>query len=76
VNLWRWYWAFVIVGLIGVPEVIALIRSRRGDTLSEAIWYWCKVTPGRTVWTWNAVHILAAAFLVWLVVHLMTGYWR
>lgn len=74
-NTWRWIWlAWIVFG--AVFEVIALVRSKRGDTLSEAIWYWCRVTPGNTFTTWTALHLLAAFFLLWLFVHLMTGYFR
>jgi hypothetical protein len=76
VNFWRVYWLlFLLVGF-AVPETIALIRSRRGDTLSEAVWHWCQVTPGNTMWTWSALHVFVALFMVWLFVHLMLGYWR
>jgi hypothetical protein len=76
VNWWRFYWAFVIVGLICVPEVVALVRKQRSDTLSEAVWYWCRVTPGNTVWTWTAFHVLVFGFFAWLFIHLMFGFWR
>lgn len=76
INPWHFYW--LLWGLIGflVPETIALVRSRRGDTLSEAVWFWCKVTPGNTVFHWSALHVFAALFMLWLFVHLMFGIWR
>lgn len=75
-NWWRLYWLlFLLVGF-GVPETVALVRSRRDDTLSEAVWHWCQVSPGNTLWTWSALHIFVALFMLWLFVHLMWGYWR
>lgn len=73
---WRLYWlGFLLIGFL-VPEVIALVRKQRGDTLSEAVWYWCKVTPGNTITTWTALHVFVALFMLWLFVHLMLGFWR
>lgn len=73
---WRLYWlAFLLLGFL-VPETIALIRRQRGDTLSEAVWYWCQVTPGNSLTTWTALHVFVALFMVWLFVHLMLGFWR
>ncbi len=75
-NWWRLYWlGFLLVGFL-VPEVVALVRSKPGDTLSEAVWYWCRVTPGNTFTTWTALHVFVALFMLWLFVHLMLGYWR
>lgn len=75
-NYWRLYWLIFLLGGFLVPETVALIRKRPGDTLSEAVWHWCQVTPGNTFTTWTALHVLVAFFMVWLFVHLVLGYWR
>lgn len=76
INPWHVYW--LCWGFIGflVPETIALVRARRGDTLSEAVWFWCKVTPGDSVTHWNALHVFMALFMIWLFVHFCFGVWR
>lgn len=72
---YRWIW----VGWIGtflVLEFTALIRGRSKDTLSDFVWWLCKVTPGRTDWSWTFVHLVVAFFLVWLFFHLAFGFFR
>lgn len=72
----RWYWlGFLLLGFL-LPETIALVRHRPQDTLSEAVWHWCQVTPGNTITHWTALHIFVALFMIWLTVHIVLGIWR
>lgn len=79
-NFWHLYWALYLLGGGAVVETIALIRKKRGDTLSEAVWSWFKVEPGQPVSQWGAVHVLGllifVAIGIWLTVHFFTGDWR
>lgn len=71
----RWYWlAWGVLGF-GVVEGVALATGHSENTLSAAIWHWCRVTPGDSWRTWTALHALMALFMVWLFVHLVLGYW-
>ncbi len=76
-NGWLIFWlAWGAVFVVG--ESIALARTASGDTLSEQVWRWLKVTPGKTPassallrWPTYAV----AGLLVWLTLHLTLGWW-
>lgn len=69
--LWlAWGAAFLIL------EFTALLRGRSKDTLSEFIWWMCKTTPGSTIASWTAVHFLVFLFMIWLLIHLVFGYFR
>lgn len=64
-------WAFAALTV----EIYALARKDRGDTLSEHVWKWFKVSDSRpTVWTW-AWRAPLFVFLVWLTGHLVFGWW-
>lgn len=64
-------WIFWIAMFLLI-EGKALIDKDRGDTLSEHVWKWFRVR-GRTK-TWVARRYALAAFLVWLTLHLTTGW--
>lgn len=71
----RWYWAaWILVGFLA-PEMWALLSGRPENTLSDTVWHWCDVTPGKTVWTWSILHLLLAFFLVWLFGHMVFRWW-
>lgn len=65
-----WGFAFVI------GEGIALVRDSKGDTLSEQVWRWLKVTPGKRV-TSAALYRFPVWFvgvlLIWLFFHFEFG---
>lgn len=75
-----WTLAWIAWGLMfAVIEGMALVNSRRGDTLSEHAWAWLGyATTGRAAlrqpsgWT-RLRRFLLLAGLTWLVVHLLTG---
>lgn len=72
--MWSAIW-IIWMATFGVVEGIALIRPGRGDTLSENVWRWFKTGPGHTVgigWGWRAFAL--GAFLVWLALHLVFGW--
>lgn len=82
-NSWDdWAW---LAGLafLGALEVVTLVRSVRGDTLSEHVWMWLGVRLQRDPrWpdkTPNAktklARIAVLGFLAWLIVHFATGGW-
>ena len=77
-----WFWWFIICFPVGflIPEVIALIRKRTGDTLSGAVWQLEKFQPGQPVSQWTAFHWLfgcmLAVLFVWLFMHFTEGWWR
>jgi type II secretory pathway component PulF len=72
----RIYWAcWLLIGFC-VPEFFALITRRSNSTLSGFVWFLCDITPGRTDWSWTAVHLFVAMFLIWLFIHLAFGYFR
>ena len=70
------YWPIWLLIGFGVPEAIALFTKQYGNTLSEWTWRLCKVTPGDTWTHWTFLHILLAAAMFWLTVHLVLGIWR
>jgi hypothetical protein len=64
-----------ILGLLGGVEVVALLDSRRGDTLSETVWRWFRVhdrVPNPLAYVARG---LLLVFLVWLTGHLVFGWW-
>ncbi|HEY2086388.1 MAG TPA: hypothetical protein VGH54_10250 [Mycobacterium sp.] len=72
----NWYWAgFLLIGFGGV-ETVAIVTKHPEWTLSEAIWRWCNVLPGQTVWQWGTAHVLLTGFMIWLSVHLVFAIWR
>lgn len=74
--LFRYWWAgWLFAGLL--VEVVALVDKKvHQGTLSQAVWTWCRVTPGQPWTTWTAFHVLFALAMLWLFVHLVLGYWR
>lgn len=72
---YRWLWV-AWVAMFLVLEFTAIFRQRTKDTLSGFTWDVCRVTPGQTVIHWTALHFFVCGFLVWLLVHISTGYWR
>jgi len=72
---YRWLWV-AWGGIFLVLEFTALIRRRDQDTLSEFVWWACKTSPGSTIATWTALHFFVAGFMIWLLIHLVFGYFR
>ena len=74
-----WHWAWAIFALVGVSmETVALVRTQRGDTASEWVWAWLKVTPGHTPLSAALVRFptyVVGALLVWLLFHFTLGWW-
>lgn len=73
-------WIFTIawVGIIlyfVVWETIALIRKKRGDTLSEHVWDWfCLRGKKHNKSSWCVTRrVLFIAFWAWLTLHFVTG---
>lgn len=52
-----------------VVEGIALFNKEKGDTLSEHIWKWFSVKDKGKGWL--ARRFVLAAFLVWLLLHML-----
>lgn len=71
-----WYtWAWIGFGVyFAAVETLALIRSKRGDTLSEHLWWLFGTAKGTrpTVGAWLRRGVLVLA-LGWLAVHLLSG---
>jgi len=73
-------WVFTVlwVGIIlyfVIVEGIALVRKRRGDTLSEHVWDWFCLRgkkEGKSGWC-IVRRILFFAFWIWLTVHFLSG---
>lgn len=76
-TAWARFW--LSIGAVAVAaELVALIRKQPGDTLSEQVWAWLHVTPGKTpmraaLLSWRS--FVVAAFLLWLVAHFVLGWW-
>jgi hypothetical protein len=79
VSPWTWAWLGWGVYFL-IVEVLALINSTAGDTLSEHAWAWlgyAATGQGPAVrrpngWT-RLRRFMLLAFLAWLSVHLLTG---
>lgn len=68
-------WAWIGFGLyFAVIEGLALARSRRGDTLSEHLWWLFGTAKGTkaTLGAWVRRGVLVLA-LTWLSIHLLFG---
>lgn len=64
-----------ILALLGSVEVAALIDSRKGDTLSEAVWRWFRVhdkVPNKAAYAARGALLV---FLLWLTGHFVMGWW-
>lgn len=69
-GLWvAWIAAFVVI------EGVALVRKRRGDTLSEHTWRWFSLKGDKSkLKPWQAVLRFGfLAFWAWLTLHFLTG---
>lgn len=65
----------LVLALLGGVELAALIDSRRGDTLSEAVWRWFRVhdrVPNPVAYGARGLLFL---FFVWLTGHFVMGWW-
>lgn len=79
-------WLGVVGVSFGVLEGIGLsIRNRPGqgppnDSLSETSWSWLKVVPGQGIEHWTLPHLLAAVFVLGLILtlggNIILGLWR
>lgn len=74
---WTWFW-LTLGAVAATGEGIALARAP-GGTLSEQMWHWLKVTPGKTsaraaLQSWRALAV--GGFLVWLLLHFLFGWFR
>lgn len=71
-----WFtWAWIAFGLyFAVVEGVALARSKRGDTLSEQLWWLFGTAKGTkpTAGAWVRRGVLVLA-LGWLATHLLFG---
>lgn len=67
-------WVSVLVWFI-VWETWALIRRRRGDTLSEHVWDWfCLRGKKQGKSAWCIIRRVAFySFWIWLTVHFLSG---
>jgi hypothetical protein len=76
VNPWHvWWLCFSLLGLS--VEAVALLRTQSGDTASEWVWSYLKVTPGKTTVSsaaarWGTYVVLAVG--VWLTAHFAFGW--
>lgn len=73
---WTWWWLTLGAVVLGT-ELVALARTQRGDTLSEQVWAWLHVTPGKTPASAALVRFptyVVAAFLLWLLLHFTLGW--
>jgi len=66
--LWiAWLALFVVI------EGVALVRKRRGDTLSENTWSWFCLRDNDGSTSCKVRRIAFIAFWVWLTIHLIFG---
>lgn len=69
-NGWTTAWLFWLAMFL-VIEIPALLNKNPGDTLSEHVWNWFSILNKSEGWLWRRV--VLAAFLLWMVWHLLTG---
>lgn len=73
---WAWWWiAWIAAGLC--VELVAVFRKPYGDTLSEQVWLWLHVTPGKTTIRTAVMSfrtLLVVVFLAWLIPHFALGW--
>lgn len=69
-TVYTWAWIFWLAFFV-VVEGVALVDKDRGDSFSEHVWKWFRITDKPRQWTWR--RIVLAGFLVWLLVHLTAG---
>ena len=67
-------WVFILIWFI-IWEGIALIRKKRGDTLSEHVWtlFSLKGRKDGLKWWQAALRVLFLAFWAWLTFHFLFG---
>lgn len=66
--LWLgWLIAFMVI------EAVALWKVGTQATLSAHVWRWGSVRVKGKAWRWR--RLLLLAFMVWLLVHFITGGW-
>ena len=73
---WVFTAAWVAMGAwFVVWETIALVRRRRGDTLSEHVWSWFSLRGNKNrLKPWQAALRFAfLAFWAWLTIHFLSG---
>lgn len=70
-----WWWALWIIIGFGVPEIVAIVRRKRGDTLSEHVWSWFKLKGHKDGLTpWGAFRrFVFLSFWAWLTIHFVFG---
>lgn len=64
-----WILFFVVV------EALAIIDKKKGDTLSEHFWKKFGIVDAEKKRNKKGLRLVGAAFLMWLVIHLLTGGW-
>lgn len=73
--VFTWWWIVWIVVGFGVPEGLALVRSKRGDTLSEHTWKWFSLKGDKS--RLRPLQVVARfgflAFWAWLSFHFLAG---
>lgn len=70
------YWALWLLVGFGVPEAWALATHRPQNTLSDTVWSWFDVVPGKTIAEWSILHFILLVFLLWAFGHLAFGVWK
>jgi hypothetical protein len=77
VTGWTWLWLGWIA-IFGIIEGIALTNSQHSDTLSEHLWSWFgydrEGRKSRKGWA-RLRRFLLLAFLIWLILHVVTSGW-
>lgn len=71
-NLWSVYWLlWLLVGFL-VPELVALFTNP-DNTLSDQVWRLIGLNGHDP---WNFARFFVAAFMVWLTLHFVLGWFR
>lgn len=78
-DIWTILW-LAWLGLFAVIEGVALVRSDRGDTLSEHVWKWIGVgrhgqEKPKVTGSVKVRRVALVSFMVWLTLHFLTGGW-
>lgn len=73
-----WVFTLLWVGIViyfVIVEGVALVRKKRGDTLSEHVWDWFCLKgekDGKSAWC-IVRRVLFFGFWIWLTVHFLSG---